>query len=82
VARYFFYTNAETQGDHEGMEFESLSAAKCEAVRFAGRLICDGAEHFWDTNDFEMTVTNEAGLILFTMRFVGTEAPAIRASSH
>ena len=32
----------------------------------------------WDYGDFEMTVTGDKGLIFFTMRVVGTEAPAIR----
>lgn len=82
VARYFFHTNNPlVSGDIEGVEFESIAAAKCEAVRFAGQLMCDSADHFWDTADFEMTVTDEKGLILFAMRLIGTEAPAIRGRS-
>ena len=81
MPRYFFHTNSpEDRGEAAGMEFESLHAAKCEAVRYAGQLLCDAAAHFWDNADFEMTVADEKGLILFTMRVVGTEAPAIRTS--
>lgn len=47
-----------------------------------GGLLCDVAEHFWDDADFELTVTDDNGLILFTMRVVGTEAPAIRMTSR
>ena len=57
-------------------------AAKCQAVIYAGDMLRDVAEHFWDTADFELTVTDEKGLILFTVRVLGTEAPAIRASDR
>ena len=80
MARYFFHTNlpSERHLQNEGMEYPSVQKAKCEAVAYAGRLICDASETFWDTSDFEMIVTDENGLMLFTMRVVGTEAPAIR----
>ena len=83
MPRYFFHTNHPRERgvqDDDGMEFPDIHAAKCEAVAYAGRLLCDVAEEFWDDADFELTVTNENGLILFTMRVVGTEAPAIRAA--
>ena len=78
LQRYFFRTNHPKHGADEGVEFENLRAAKCEAVRFAGRVLCDAAESFWDDADFELTVTDQKGLILFTMQVVLTEAPAIR----
>jgi hypothetical protein len=85
MARYFFHTNhpAETDvQDDEGWDFPTIGRAKCEAVAYAGRLLCDAAEHFWDSGDFELTVTDERGLILFSMRVVGTEAPAIRTGNQ
>jgi hypothetical protein len=83
VPRFFFHTNhpAElTVQDDEGMVFPSIHEAKCAAVKYAGQLLTDVAEHFWDTADFDLTVTNAKGLILFSMRVVGIEAPAVRAS--
>ena len=85
MERYFFHTNNPVEGtvqDDQGMDFSSLHAAKCEAVVYAGRLLCDAREHFWDRADFELTVTDAKGLILFTMRVVGIEAPAIRNVGH
>jgi len=76
VPRYFF--NVDEALEKEGLEFDSLADAKCEAVRYAGQLICDGASEFWDSADFSLTVTNDKGLILFTLRLIGIEAPAIR----
>ena len=76
LPRFFFHL--EDSPDDLGMELPSLSAAKCEAVRYAGRLICDEAATFWGTADFHMWVEDAAGLILFSLRFSGIEAPAVR----
>lgn len=82
MPRYFFRTNhpAEEFLQDEALDFANIAAAKCQAAVYAGQLLCDAKEHFWDTADFELTVTDENGLILFAMRIVGTEAPAIRGS--
>lgn len=84
MPRFFFHTNHPAERvvqDDEGLDFSSVHQAKCEAVKYAGQLLADTAEHFWDRGDFELTVTDDKGLILFTMRVVGTEAPAIRTAS-
>ena len=77
-----FYFHVEGRPDEEGTELPSVPAAKCEAVRYAGRLICDEAERFWDSAEFGLIVTDEKGLILFSLTLSGTEAPAIRASAR
>jgi hypothetical protein len=85
VPRYFFHTNHPAERvvqDDEGMIFASVERAKGEAVAYAGRLLCDAAERFWDNSDFELTVTNSKGLILFTLRIVGTVAPAVRKADQ
>ena len=66
------------EGD-EGIELNDLAAAKCEAVKLCGRIICDTAGAFWESSDLVMNVTNDAGLVLFYLHFVGVEAPASRA---
>jgi hypothetical protein len=81
MPRFFFHTNhpaERLEQDDEGFEFTSVHDAKCQAVAYAGRVLCDAAEKFWDDGDFELIVTDDKGLILFTMRVIGTEAPAIR----
>ena len=82
MPRFFIHSNHPSERnvqDDEGIEFESIHDAKCQAVAYAGHLLADSAEQFWDTADFELLVTDENGLILFTMRVVGTEAPAVRS---
>lgn len=64
--------------DEEGVELASVAAAKCEAVKLAGKLICDRATEFWDTARLLMTVTDDRGLSLFTLDFVGMESPSLQ----
>lgn len=73
-----FYVRVEGTPDDLGMDLPSLAAAKCAAVRYAGRLICEQANNFWDKGDFAMSVTDETGLILFSLVLTGVDAPAIR----
>lgn len=85
VPRFYFHTNhpsEQDEQDDEGFDFSSVHAAKGEAVRYAGELLCDVGEHFWDKGDFELTVTDDQGLVLFAMRMIGIEAPAIRSERH
>ena len=67
-------------GPTKVVEGLSLAEAKCEAVRFAGQLICDSADRFWDAAGFELMVSDVDGLVLFTLQLIGTEAPAIRGA--
>lgn len=81
MPRFFFHTNhpAElTVQDDEGLNFANIHEARTAAVKYAGQLLSDIAEKFWDTADFDLTVTDARGLILFSMRVVGVEAPAVR----
>ena len=81
MARYFFHVEDGSEiADDLGMELPTLAEAKCEAVRYAGRLICDHGTKFWDSADWSMTVTDEKGLTQFSLQFIGTEAPAIQSS--
>jgi hypothetical protein len=59
-------------------ECSSVQAAKCEAARYAGRIICDEPEKFWDSSDFFLAVSDERGLMLFTFEAFGHDSPAIR----
>jgi hypothetical protein len=61
-------------------ELPSVTAAKCEAARYAAQLLCDVADTFWVDAEMTVTVSDEKGLILFTLTISGTDAPAIRIS--
>jgi hypothetical protein len=76
VPRFFFHV--EGSPDNLGLELPSIAQAKCEAARYAGHLLCDAADSFWATAEFNMQVANETGLVLFTITISGTDAPVIR----
>jgi hypothetical protein len=59
----------------------NLAEAKCEAMKIAGRTICEEARFFWNKASWGMTVTNDWGLTLFRLEVSATEAPAMRAGS-
>ena len=73
-----FYFHVEGSPDNLGLELPSIAQAKCEAARYAGHLLCDAADSFWETAELTMRVANESGLVLFTVTISGTDAPAIR----
>jgi hypothetical protein len=58
------------------VELGGLTEAKCEAVMFAGRVLCDTAGTFWDNKDWTLTVATDDHLTLFELLIHGTEAPA------
>jgi hypothetical protein len=81
MARYFFnVTDGEYIADDVGIEFASLDLAKAEAVELATRLLRDNATRFWQGVDWMIEVTDETGLILFSLTFMATESATLRAS--
>jgi hypothetical protein len=77
MPRYFFHIeDGLAIHDDEGAELKDLAVAKCEAVKLAGQMICDAAGSFWNKEEWKMTVSDETGLTLFCLHFLGIEAPA------
>ena len=74
MPRFFFNIDGDRFSDTDGTDLDDLAAAKCKAVRMAGRINCDRAGTFWGTIGLRMTVTDDRGLILFALNFVGTES--------
>jgi hypothetical protein len=79
---YFHIQDSSGIVDDLGMELSNVAAAKCEAVRYASRLICDEAQAFWDAGEFQMTVSDEKGLALFSLALslTAVDAPSIRVT--
>jgi hypothetical protein len=72
-----FIFNVEGHGAPVAIDLNSIDAAKCEALRHASALVCADAAKFWDSRQFSMTVTDQKGLVLFSLFLTGVEAPAI-----
>jgi hypothetical protein len=71
-----FHFNLDDERDETGLDLPDLAAAKCEALEFAARHICDAANAFWDRDEWTLTVTNERGLTLLQLHIVGTQSAA------
>lgn len=81
MPRFYFHSNHPAERnvkDDAGLDFATLNDAKCHAVVYAGELLCNAKQHFWETADFELTVTDEKGLILFSC---GSSGPKRRPSA-
>jgi hypothetical protein len=79
MPRYFFHIeDGKPHRDETGIELAGLAEAKCEAMRYAGHLICDSLEDFWDAGEWCLTATDDKGLTLFSLTLLGIEAPAVQ----
>jgi len=77
MARYYFNTvDGEVVNDGEGVEFSDGADAEVEAVLLTGALLREHAKEFWKTGSFTVTVTDDAGLALFTIVTEAIRAPA------
>jgi hypothetical protein len=76
--RYFFnQINGEVKVDDQGVELDSLSAARIEAVRYASEVMQDHPTLIWTGQDFRIEVTNGDQLVLFTVIVLGVDAPVV-----
>ena len=64
--------------DALGTDCIDLAAARVEAVHRIGKLLMEDAARFWTGDDWTMEVTDPTGLILFSLTFMATNAPATR----
>ncbi len=75
-----FHFHLDDKRDEQGHELADLAAAKCEALEFAARHICDAANAFWDREEWTLSVTDERGLTLVQLHIVGTQSAALSSS--
>ena len=77
MPRYFFHVdNGESHTDAEGTELSGLESAREHAVSYFADILRDAARSFWDSGDLVMRVTNETGLVFFTLHFGAVIAAA------
>ena len=72
MPKFYFHT---ADGISAEQELPTVAAAKCEAARYAGAVICDEAEKFWLSNEFFLAVSDEHGRMVFTLEAFGHDAP-------
>jgi hypothetical protein len=78
VPRFHFDVYDGTQHiDSEGEELPDLSAVRTYAIRYFRDMLHDDLEAFWNGEEWRMDVADETGLRLFSLHFVGINAPAL-----
>ena len=77
MRRYFFHLeNGSVLEDQEGVDLPDLEAAKCAAVQLLAEILCDQPGRVLATETYQVTCTDEDGLMLFKVQVVVTLAPA------
>ncbi len=68
MPRFFFHSeDGVLDLDQTGTELADTSAARLEAMRFAGALLKDRPQALWEGSRWRMIVTSEDKTILFTI---------------
>ena len=77
MPKYFFHVeDGAIHADEEGMDLAGLDAAREHAVCYFAELLRDAPRAFWIHDDWMMRVTDETGLVFFTLHFTATHAAA------
>lgn len=77
VARYFFnVSDGEARSFPQCIDLSSIQDARREAAKMACAAINDNSDRFWRTREWQLTVTDENGLNLFSLLILAADAPA------
>jgi hypothetical protein len=77
MARYLFHTQTDTRiTDDEGVELPTESEARAQAIITCGQMMKDAPDAFWGSRPWNVTVTNEAGLIMWEISMDGVSSAA------
>jgi hypothetical protein len=75
VPRYFFHVHDSVDIiDQEGTEFPGLQEARGEAVVTAGEMLRDVGGRFWNSGEWRIWVTDEAGQTVCALKFSSDQA--------
>jgi hypothetical protein len=83
VARYHFQVRTESHvALTETADLQGPQEARVEAARRIGSLLHDHAHQLWVDEDWRMDVTDETGLILFTIQVSAMDSAATMGSNR
>ena len=68
--------------DPEGSELPDLAAARVMAVRYAGEVLQSDPAIVWHNGQWRVEVTDDDGVLLFTLLTLAIDAPAPRAAKR
>ena len=64
--------------DEDGTELPDIDAARRQAAQLMGQMLCDDPDMFWNGEEWHLDVTDERGLVLFSLLFATVDAAAKR----
>jgi hypothetical protein len=76
VPKFFFNLQDGSTPDSEGYDLPDVAAARIVAVQTACAMISHNASQFLERGEWQMSVCDEEGLVLFGLTFLTTNAPA------
>jgi hypothetical protein len=80
LPRFYFHTETDVRTtDDEGMEFPGFAEARREAIRTCGQMMQDAPEVFWGSRPWNVSVTDEDGLIMWEIYVDGQTSAASRS---
>jgi hypothetical protein len=83
VARFHFQVRTQSHiAFTEAADLPGLEEARIETARRVGVLLTEHAKQIWIDEDWHMDVTDDRGLILFTITITAYTAPAARSSKR
>ena len=74
----FFFNLQDGVPDREGVELPDVATAKVVAVHTACAIVSQNAPDIIERGEWQMMVSDEHGLVLFSVTLFTTEAPAVR----
>lgn len=77
---HFNIHDGEILPDPTGHELPDIASAKRQAIGMSGQMIRELGEEFWKGEEWQLEVTDDRGLVLFTLAFFATIAPTLSHS--
>ncbi len=72
MPRYFFHVHdGSGQPDREGVDLPDMGQVRSEAVRLTGEVLCDMDKRFWRHPEWTLTVADEIGAEVLSLRISG-----------
>lgn len=82
MPRYFFHSDdGHAFHDDEGTLLPDGAAARIEAARVLGQMVNERPAAVWKDDLLRITVTDEHGLILFSLDLTALKSPAVSSAS-
>jgi hypothetical protein len=76
VPRFYFHTETDVRvTDTDGQEFPGYEEARREAIKTCRQMMRDGADAFWGSRPWNVSVTDDTGLIMWEITWMGRRPP-------